>query len=305
MQNPVAGALRRGYTLAELVASMTLLAIVGTVIAKLMLGQQRFYQKQASQMTVRRELRTTMSVLPADLRSLSSSGGDLLAFDANSLTFRNALGASIVCAKPNTTTMDLPPLALARNTLTSWYTQPHPGDSIFAFNEVLLRGAEDDTWTGLRIVTIAPNSELCPGSVYTDATLYAGKSRWRVTVTPAIPDSVKIGAGVWFVRSTRYSLLASATNQWYLNRSEYVTGAWTTAVPISGPFNAPTSSGGSGIRLSFYDSLGAAVTNVANSRSVARIDILLRARGANTSVAGSDAIVQDSLTFRIALRNRQ
>jgi len=298
-------ALRRGYTLAELLASMTLLAIVGTVISKLMLGQQRYYQRQASQMGVRRELRTSMSVLPADLRSLSSSGGDLLNFSTTSITFRNVLGASIVCARPNNTTMDLPPLDMARNTLTSWYTQPQIGDSVFAFNEGLSRGAEDDVWTGMRITAISPSAAHCPLSVFTDAALDAGKSRWRVSVTPAMPDSVKIGAGVRFVRSTRYSLEASATSNYYLSRSEYLAGAWSVATPIAGPFVAPNASGTGGMQFAYFDSLGTTVTNVANSRSVSRIDVILRVQGANTSTPGSGGIVKDSLTFRIALRNRQ
>ena len=296
---------RRGFTMVELLISITLLACLGTVLAKLMLDQQRFYQKQGSQINVRRELRTTMSAIPSDLRSLSSSGGDLTNFTTSSITFRNVLGTAIVCAKPNNSTIDLPPLNMARTTLTSWYTPPQIGDSVFAFNEGLLRGAEDDVWFGARIVSIVANTNLCPASVYTDAALDAGKSRWRVTVSPALPDSVKIGAAVRFERSTRYSLESSPTNQFYLNRSEYTGGAWGPAVPISGPFVGPTSGMLGGVRFSYFDSLGAAVTSVANSRRVARVDVQLVARGANTSKAGSAGVVQDSLTIRIALRNRQ
>lgn len=303
--SPRTNRMRRGFTMVELLVSMTLLAAVGTILAKLMLDQQRFYQKQGSQINVRRELRTTMSAIPSDLRSLSSSGGDLIDFNSNSITFRNVLGTGVVCAKPNSSTVDLPPLNMARTTLTSWYTQPQVGDSVFAFNEGLLRGAEDDAWFGARIVSIVSDPALCPGSVYTDAALDAGKRRWRVTVSPALPDSVKIGAAIRFERSTRYSLQASPTYKFYLNRSEYTGGAWGASVPISGPFVSPSGSIPGGVRFSYFDSLGVAVTNVANSRDVARIDIQLVARGANMSKAGAAGVVQDSLTIRIALRNRQ
>lgn len=295
--------IRRGYTLGELLVTMTLLGIVGTVVTRLMLGQQRFYHRQVEQSSVRRELRTTMSLLPSDLRALSSSGGDLTDFSASSITFRNMLGASVVCAKPNNTTMDLPPLNMARNTLTSWYTQPQIGDSIFAFNEGALRGAEDDTWTGLRITSIAPSAALCPASVLLDPVLDVGKSRWRVTVTPNIPATIDVGAAIRFERSTRYQLTTGASGKYYLSRSEYL-GGWTEATPISGPFDAPGATGG--IQFRFYDSTGVAVTAVANSRNVARIDLLLKATGASTSGnIGGGTAVKDSLALRVALRNRQ
>jgi prepilin-type N-terminal cleavage/methylation domain-containing protein len=305
MTSRPASSARAGFTLAELLATMTLLGILGTIVANLMLGQQRFYHRQSEQVDMRRELRTALSLVPSDLRGVSSSGGDLLAFSATSITFRNTLGASIVCGKPNNTTLDLPPLNTARHTLTSWYTQPQVGDSIFAFNEGTLRGAEDDSWTALRITAIAENTALCPASPYTDAVLDAAKPRWRVTVTPVIPDSVKVGAGLRFVRSTRYTLTPSATARYYLSRAEYVAGAWTAASPVSGPYETPVGLAG-GVRFRFFDSTGVEITSVANAASVSRIDVLLRAKGATTSASGSSpALTRDSLRLRIALRNRQ
>jgi len=295
---------RAGFSLGELLATMTLLGILGTIVANLMLGQQRFYHRQSEQVGMRRELRTAMSLVPSDLRGVSSSGGDLLAFSPTSITFRNTLGASIVCAKPNNSTMDLPPLNTARNILTSWYAEPKVGDSVFAFNEGMLRGAEDDSWTGLRITAITKDAAFCPGSPFTDAVLDANKPRWRVTVSPVIPDSVKIGAGIRFERSTRYTLTSSASNRYYLSRAEYITGAWTAPTPVSGPYDPPDPTS-SGIKFRFFDSTGVEITNVANAKSVSRIDVLLRTLGASTPGNTNTTSTKDSLKLRIALRNRQ
>ena len=304
MTNTTLRRLRRGYTLGELLVTMTLLGLVGTIVTRLMLGQQRFYHRQAEQSNVRRELRTTMTLLPSDLRAISSSGGDLTDFSSSSITFRNMLGASAICAKPDDFTMDIPPINMARNVITSWYTQPQVGDSIFAFNEGMLRGAEDDSWTGLRITSITPNAGLCAGSVLMDPVLDVGKSRWRITVTPAMPDSVKVGAGIRFERSTKYELTAAASSKYYLSRSEYLGGAWSAPTPVSGPFDAPGANGG--IQFRYFDSTGVAVNAVANSRKVARIDLLLKASGAPTSGnIGGGTTVKDSLALRVALRNRQ
>lgn len=296
---------RRGLTLVELLLTLTLVAIVGTIVSKMMLDQQRFYQRITEQMGVRRELRSAMSMMPTDMRSLSSIGGDIIAYDATSVRFRSTIGASIICGKAAPNTLDLPPLNMARTTLTSWYTRPMPGDTLMAFRSDSL-GAGGDSWTTHRIVSVTPSTALCPGSPYIDATLDAGKERWRVVVSPDVADSVKVGAAVRFLRSTAYRLVASASGRYYVGRSEYTGGAWTASTPVLGPFLAPGAGGTGGIRFVMYDSTGAAVASGGNYQSVSRVDLTLRGQGANSSgKVASTLESKDSLAFRIALRNRQ
>jgi hypothetical protein len=61
------------------------------------------------------------------------------------------------------------------------------------------------------------------------------------------------------------------------------------------------------MRFAYFDSLGAPINSVALSRSVSRIDLLLRARGQSSSGQFGTTSTEntDSLAFRIALRNRQ
>ncbi|WP_309669074.1 prepilin-type N-terminal cleavage/methylation domain-containing protein [Gemmatimonas sp.] len=297
---------RRGFTMVEMLVTMTILSVVGIIVSRLMMGQQRFYQRTNEQMGMRRELRSAMNLVPADLRSISSSGGDLTTFNSTSLTFRAVLGASAVCARPSNSALDLPPLNMARNTVTSWYTTPQAGDTVWAFNDSLSRGAEDDVWVPLRITAVSQSAALCPLSPFIDALLDIGKPRFRVTVSPNLPDSIKVGSAIRFTRSARFQLTAQSSGRYYLTRSEYVGGAWQGATAVSGPYEPPSSSNG-GIRFSYFDSLGLAVTNPALGRDVARIDMILRAKGANSSggVGSSSTSNTDSLAFRIALRNRQ
>ena len=79
---------RAGLTLVELLITLGLLAVIGTIVSKMMLDQQRFYQRMNEQMGVRRELRSAMSMMPTDMRSLSSVGGDIISYDASSIRFR-------------------------------------------------------------------------------------------------------------------------------------------------------------------------------------------------------------------------
>lgn len=292
---------RRGFTMVELLVTLTIMGVLGTLLVQLLLGQQRFFQRSVEQAAVRRELRTAMSILPAELRSLSSSGGDLTALSASSIQFRGLIGASIVCARPAPLELDLPPIDLAHNVLTSWYTQPIAGDTLYAFDEGNSRGAEDDVWVPLRITSVATTTTACPGAPFTDPVMDAGKKRFRVTVANAIPDSVKIGAGVRFYRHMRYELTKSSQSKWYLSRAEYSAGGWTTPTYISGPYQAPAEGG---MRFRYFDSTGVEIGSVANANSVARVDLVLRARGMPGSFQ-SQAAPEDSLAFRIALRNRQ
>ena len=296
---------RVGLTLVELLITLTLLGVIGTILAQMMTDQQRFYHQTNETMGLRRELRSAMSLMPADLRSVSSVGGDIISFSTTQITFQATLGAGIICAKPNATTIDLPPLNMARTTLVNWHTTPAVGDTLYAFRTDSM-GAGGDSWTTHRITSITPSADYCPGSPFTDATLDAEKSRWRFTVTPAVADSVKIGAAVRFGRSTQYSLVTGTSGKYFLGRAEYVGGAWTAATPIAGPFTAPNSAGTGGLRFVMYDSTGGAVSPSGNLRGISRIDLTLRGQGASSSGSvGGKTTAKDSITFRIALRNRQ
>ena len=302
--SPVRAA-RRGFTLVELLVTLAMLGVVGTILSRIMLDQQRFYQKTNEQMGVRRELRTAMSTVPGDLRSISSVGGDVLSFGTTQITFRSTFGVSVVCNKPNPSTIDIPPLNMARTTLTAWASQPTVGDTIYAFRSDSM-GAGGDSWTAHRISAVSSDATLCPGSAFVDAALDAGKLRWRFTVTPVIADSVKVGAAIRFTRPTKYELTQGSSDKWYLARSELTGGAWTAVTPMAGPFLEPSSSGSGGLRFAMYDSLGAVVASGGNAMSISRIDLTFRAQGASSSGAvGGSSSTKDSLAFRIALRNRQ
>ena len=294
---------RRGFTLTELIVTLSLLGVVGTIVARLMMDQQRFYQTTREKLVIRREIRTALSTIPADLRSISSVGGDISSFNDTQITFRGTYGTAIICAKPSATTLDLPPTDMARTTLAAWYTPPAVGDSIFAFRTDSM-GAGGDSWTAHRITSVSQNVSYCPASPFIDAVLDAAKARWRVTVTPAVADSVKVGAPIRLVRSMKYELVTGTSGKYYLGRAEYSGGAWGASTPIAGPFTAPAAAGQvGGLQFTMQDSTGAIINPGGNALSVSRIDVRLRGRG--TTSAGATKSPKDSLVFRIALRNRQ
>jgi type II secretory pathway pseudopilin PulG len=289
----------------ELLISMAMLGIFGSALAQIMMGQQRFYQRTVEQMAVRRELRTSVNLLPAELRGLASAGGDLVDFNATSVTFRSTLGVSLVCAKSSTTSIDIPPLNSSKTITSAWYSAPDVGDTLFALRNDS-SGVKGEYWTAHRITGVASSTGYCPASPYIDAVNDAAKLRYRLAVTPVLPDSVVVSAPLRFTRTGKYALTQQPSGRYYLTRADYLNGAWSTAVPVSGPYMAPSNSGG-GMTLAFYDSTGVVVASPANATKVARVDLTLRAQGLSSSgtFGSATTTVIDSVSLRIALRNRR
>jgi prepilin-type N-terminal cleavage/methylation domain-containing protein len=103
----------RGMTLIEIMISLVLLGIVSGVIMRVILRQQRFYQGVNQIMTQRGQLRQATSVVPVDLRSLSSVGADILAATDSSMDFMVNVGTGVVCNVIDGTQVALPPETLA------------------------------------------------------------------------------------------------------------------------------------------------------------------------------------------------
>lgn len=296
---------RRGFTLAELMITMVILGLLGTAVASLMLKQQRFYQRTNEEMIVRRNLRKALMMLPTELQGISSPGGDVSAFSATAVTFHSGIGSSFVCTKGSPTQIDVPPINTTRTTTSTWYTTPAVGDTLYAWRGDS-SGVGGDFWSAHRITGVASSAAFCAASPYTDITLDAGKLGYRFTVTPALPDSVVVGSSLRFVRSARFTLTQATSGNWYINRSEHQAGAWQALVPVAGPFVAPGLNGTGGMVFAYYDSTGAAT---ATASKIARIDIVLRAQGNNSSgttgMGVSSIQVRDSVSVGIAIRNRR
>src|SRR5262245_946155 len=88
---------RRGMTLVEILVALVLLGIVSGVVMRVVMRQQRFYQGVNQIMTQRSQLRQATSVLPIDLRSLSSVGNDILVASDSSIWFNVTVGTGAVC----------------------------------------------------------------------------------------------------------------------------------------------------------------------------------------------------------------
>jgi prepilin-type N-terminal cleavage/methylation domain-containing protein len=295
---------RHGYTLVELLIAVAILGIMGTMVAQLMMSQQRFFQRMTEQTGVRRELRTALGTLPTELRGVSSPGGDISAFGTSSITFRATIGTSFVCEKSSNTSLDVPPVNTARTITSNWVNVPAVGDMVYVLRHENA-GVPGDFWSAHQITGVSSNAAFCSSSPFIDPALDAGKARIRFTVTPTLPTEVTTGAALRFTRTARYELASQASGRWYLQRQEQVGGAsWTTPVVLSGPYLPPQANGTGGLALTYFDSTGAPIPIGGDRLRIARIDVALRALG-QTGSQRNTAAPHDSVRLSIAMRNRR
>lgn len=298
---------RRGLTLPELLVAMLLLAIVGGGLTRVLVKQQQYYKDASKSAEAKRELRLGASVMPAELRSISSSGGDIMVMSESEIEMRAYIGSAVICAI-NANDIWVVPRNLARHTLTTYVDLPQVGDTIFVFNDNTEKGAQDDQWEKRRIDGTDLSNSACTVSPFIDPILdpAASKGRRRYRLNAGLPPEVQVGAVLRVSRPVRYRIYQETSGAWYLGIEQFTGGSWGGASPLAGPFrpfqgsDSPTS----GLQFRYYDSLGVRVTNMANRTDVARVDLFLRTNAGVSAITERNGnALQDSVLMRIALRN--
>ena len=304
LANPSRRASRAGVTLAELLVVLVIMGLVGGVIMRVVLRQQRFYAGAAEITAERADLRDLATSLPTDLRGISSAGGDIYAMTDSSIDFRLPMGISTVCVLgAGLASIVVPPTTLSsRSGATSWTAKPVVGDSLLIYDEGASTGIADDSWKQYK-VTAAPTTVSCPiatGLTKTAAEAAAGVS---LAITPALSASPPVGSPIMLFRRAYYGTYVTSSGKTMLTYFDCPGGTCGAATPIAGPF-LPHAASGSGVQVTYYDSAGA-VTAV--KTNVARIDVAVRAQTAApvALAGGTKSYVRDSLAFTVSLRNRQ
>ena len=298
---------RTGFTMAETLVVLVLLAIVGGSLMNVMSKQQQFYAGTGDLIELRTQLRQAEAVIGNDLRGISSvgstQGSDIITMTDSSIDFNYTFGTSVVCKAPNSTTIIIPTTGALTNgnTLTTWTSKPSFGDTAYLFDEGNSTTlSSDDTWRPYKVVSISMGSGSCDGG-------FNAPSAATMILDPAVDAKILDGAAIRYIRRAHYSLYQSKKDSlWYLG---YCTPACSNSNeidPVAGPFRsyqASTVNDSSGIRITYYDSTGATTSTPSQ---VARINIVLRGQTKKyLNVTGMKrGVYYDSLSMNIALRNR-
>jgi prepilin-type N-terminal cleavage/methylation domain-containing protein len=321
---------RRGMTLIEIMISLVLLGIVGGTIMRVIMRQQRFYQGVNQIMTQRGELRNATSVLPVELRSLSSIGADILVASDSSIEFMQNVGTAIVCEVVDGRQVALPPENLAsQQVLTSFYGygDPQAGYSVYIYNDSSVLGNEDDAWQKFTLTAVHTDVSKCIGAGSFTRVADLGKRRPVLELSSTEPNDpvtfgplsqyIGVGAPVRIMRKVKYKLYQASDSKWYLGFAPYNYGssAYDELSPVSGPYDAYSSSSGtpSGFGFRYFtvdDAEVAAGADSAARSTIARVDLIARARTSSKVrtagvQGGASQQYKDSLAVAVMLRNRQ
>lgn len=321
-------------TLVEILVALVLLGIVSGVIMRVVMRQQRFYQGVNQIVNQRSQLRQATSVLPIDLRAMSSVGNDISLATDSSIWFNVTVGTGAVCQVVSGSVVAMPPEILwSGQNITSWYgygapdpkNKPKSAYTVYIYNDSSSLGNQDDIWQKFSLVDVKGDNTKCVGGPTTLTSIGdAGKERPVLTLKSSEPNDpvtlgplsqyIGVGAPVRIVKQVRYKLYQASDGKWYLGYSDYnaTTSDFDALSPVSGPFDAYSSGSGTGVGFRYYDVDGneiASGADATNRAKIARVDLIARARtSSNVRAAGfqngADQQYKDSLAVSVMLRNR-
>jgi prepilin-type N-terminal cleavage/methylation domain-containing protein len=277
---------RRGFTLVELLIGLVLIGIVSAGVYRVLINNQRIYSAQTQRIEMLQNIRAGAAILPAELRELSASEGDIVAMNATGIHIRGMRQLAFLCATPVLGGAN-PVLAVRREPLYGLRDFDVSRDSIFVYYEGNDATRSDDGWVIGRITSVAAG--VCPDA----------SPAWLLTTnltftSPQVSATGNILAGspVRGFEHVTYRLYNAADGRPYIGLQE----GSSTIQPIIGPM-APN-----GLTLAYFDSTGSPTST---RDRVAMIQMTLRAetRQAFRQLDGSIARSIDSVSTWVALRN--
>ena len=278
---------RRGFTLIEIMISLSIMLIVMGAVYRLMISTQRVSRGQAERVNLQSNVRIGSLVVLNDLRELNTvTGGlaaqnDILAIGASEITYRGMRGVGFICQAPTATG-----IRVSRGSF-SGYRDPEPvRDSLFVFLDGDPDTDADDTWLRAAITAVS-TAAACPGAIGAGITL-------SIPNTPALVG-IPSGTPIRLYEVMELKLHEADGRSWLGARS---VSAGEAIRPVLGPLTD-----GNGFLLSYADANGAVT---ANRTAIKSIRVTLRGISDATVNAGADGRethVQEELVSRVALRN--
>jgi len=296
---------RRGFTLVELAIALVLGLMVGGLVHRMLLHNQRLARGQAERVALQDNVRVVALVLAGELGGLGSDEitpeasaalgypaairSDLLAIEPGAVTYLAGRGAGRVCG---VTPGPLPEIVVAES---SWESlrAPRATDSLLVFADSDPATGSDDAWIHLGIVSAGAGS--CPGGAAGVALRVAAPA----PLDPAALARITSGSPARLAEVMQMRYYRSGGKSWFGMRS---VSAGEAITPVAGPL-ADSSPGVRGLTLVYHDAADAPTSDPAAVRAV-QVSLLgvtdqpIHGRDTRRPLVDSFA-----LTTRVALRN--
>jgi hypothetical protein len=275
----------RGVTLAETLVATVLAGVVVAALHGLVLHGQRFYGAQPQVLDVQRAVRTAALLLPAELRGLDPTDGDIVALSDTALAVKAPRALGFVCGEPDVSSGRV---TVADRLLFAFRAVDAARDSVLLYREGDTLLAADDRW--LRAGVAGAGAAACPD----------GSPGTRLTVTPAGGaaelEGVRAGAPLRTFELVRYRLYQDGSHAWWLGLQSY-SGGWSATTPLAGPLRPRD-----GLEFEFTDADG---MPTGAPVAVRRIRLSVRGRSQRPIAAAGrrSGLFEDSIFAFVMLRN--
>lgn len=266
----------RGATLPELLIALTLLGIIAATVAGVLRRTQDAYRAQTLTIDRAQNLRVASAFLPAELRELDATDGDIEAMAPTAITIRAPRQLALLCQPPRSAGLPGVVALTVRDSPRYGMRDFNPRtDSLW-----VLRAHADsgDAWALGSIAAVSTDS--CPG----------GQPGRRLTV--ALDAEIAPGAPILGFETLTYRLYRSSEDgRWYVGQQ---VGA--DLQPVLGPVTRD------GLAFAYFDSSGA-VTDQPNRVSLVEVRVRAPTTEPVRSGGGGLGIPVDSVVVAVALRN--
>ncbi len=281
---------RDGFTLPELLVALMLLGLVSAAALGMLRHTREVYRAESQGIDVRQNLRIAAAFLPAELRELDATDGDIVAMTDTAITIRAPRQLAVACRTPGRSGLWGALTLTLRDAPSYGLRDFNPAiDSLWVYSEADVDGTDDGGWILGSIGSLAPDS--CPdGRPGRRVTTVLRVTAGQATPGRAIPS----GAPVLGFETVTYRLYRSTEDRrWYIGMKSA-----TDLQPLLGPVTSD------GLAFAYFDFSGAVTTEPSR---VSLIEVRVRAQTAQPiRRAGGRLEVQvDSLVTLVALRNNR
>jgi len=289
---------RNGWTLHEMIISLSIMGIVLGLASHAATQQLRFFRGVGDVVALRAQVGHATEIVASVLSDASTA--DITLARDSVLELHASVGTAVACeSSPGRITIPAAS-ASAGNTLGAYVESPGPGDSMMAFFEDSL-GA---SWLGLHIASTPVSGGSCLAFPSVSTT-------WVLALQE--PLVVPAGAVLRFTRPLRLSLYRASDNRWYLGAKDWNGSAqrFNSMQPVAGPLMPYSADPArSGLSLRYLDKQGVSLADGADPAGIASITIVARGEAvtpvrADGLQSGQNGKYADSSVVTVGIRNAQ
>ena len=203
---PSSRPVRRGFTIVEIITALTIVAIIGLAMTKLILGQTRSFQYDNGARRARTAARSAMNILITDLRMTQDNGGvvGVDAINNRRVNVRVPTVFGFVCENSGTSVVVSLVPTDSFQLATSKYGGYAVRDSVTGIYSYVSAGPTDT------IQSAAPGRcHTNSVSLYADTARVANRTGGVFIVSGALPATAPIGAPMFVWQTVQYEFKPS------------------------------------------------------------------------------------------------